>query len=338
MLGQIRRRSGGAHGGSPLDEPIVFEDAAVKSILVTNWGGADGGSAANNTRVNNTKVTGIAGEITYRQAESVINFGTVFKGNTTIEYFREMEYFTAMTLLPQEGFRACSNLKAVNLVNIVGQRGAGYHRCFQDCTSLYELGDTTNIEDLATGDFRNTAITEANMPKLVLRTSNTFIDELFMNCANLASVNMPILETVGISMFQNCPSLTYLKFPKVKTTKYLCFASSNITKIVLPDLETQTGNVYGSNTVIGIIIGDKLTSIAKEAFGGGYNIQVRYVLIKATTPPTCGTNILRYNNNPKIYVPDASVNAYKATTGFDTYVNNIYPISQFNTDFPGEYE
>lgn len=325
---------------NPRLQPIKFEDSAVKAICVQKWGGADGGDAANSTRLNGVKIPGIANEITHMQAESVIDFSTYFRGNTDIEYFREMEYFTNMTFLPQQGFYNCSNLKAVNLVNIVGQRSSGYHNCFNNCTSLVELGDTTNIEDLATGDFQKTAITSIDLPKLNLHTTDSYTESIFNGCANLTSVNMPINETIGINMFKDCNSLLYIKLPMVKTLGRTCFPN-DIRKIILPNIENYPSNtfyIYRSNTVLGVIIGDKITSIANEAFSGGYALQIRYVVIKATTPPTCGTNILRYNRNPKIYVPDASVDAYKSTTGFDTYASHIYPISQFDTDFPGEYE
>ena len=248
-----------------------------------------------------------------------------------------MKYFTNFTLLPQQAFQNCSNLKAVNLVNIVGQSGGGYHRCFYNCTSLSDLGDTTNITDLATEDFYNTAITNVDMPKLKNFTTGYYAN-IFTNCKNLESVNLPILEKVGGAMFQGCNKLTYLKLPMLTATATSCFVMSGLRKIVLPNLVTHGGGAYSSNTVLGIIIGDKITSIGNQAFSNGYALQVRYVVIKATTPPTCGTNILNYNRNPKIYVPDESVDAYKAATGFSTYASKIYPITQFETDFPGEYE
>ena len=146
------------------------------------------------------------------------------------------------------------------------------------------------------------------------------------------------MTTLSYGCFQGCNKLTYLKLPTLTATAGLCFATTSLRKLVLPNLVTHASNAYSNNTVLGIIIGDKITSIGNEAFGNAYAIQVRYVLIKATTPPSCGTNILRYNRNPKIYVPDESVDAYKAATGFSTYASKIYPISQFETDFPGEYE
>ncbi len=138
--------------------------------------------------------------------------------------------------------------------------------------------------------------------------------------------------------FNGWNKLTYLKLPILTATASHCLATTSLRKLVLPNLVTHGNNIYASNTVLGIIIGDKIASISNEAFGGAYAIQVRYVLIKATTPPSCGTNILRYNRNPKIYVPDESVAAYKAASGFSTYASKIYPITQFETDFHGEYE
>lgn len=314
-MSEFRRRLLGAIKSK---DYIIFEDPNVETICVTKWS-KDGRG------------------LTYKDASLVTDFGTTFKGNTSIEFFREMMYFTNMTLLPYQGFQGCTNLKAVNLVNITGQRGGLYHNCFNGCTSLSELGDTTNITDLAQEDFHNTAITAVNMPNLNITRTN-YNSQIFQN-TKVVNVNLNSQVQCCGQMFAECKDLKYIKMPSmVAINNRFVQNCTNLEKIVLPEITTHEGNVYGNNKKIGIIIGDKLTSISNEAFGGSYSLKVRYVVIKATTPPVCGTNIFRYNNSPRLYVPDASVNAYKATTGFDTYINNIYPISQFYTDFPGEYE
>lgn len=50
------------------------------------------------------------------------------------------------------------------------------------------------------------------------------------------------------------------------------------------------------------------------------------VICRATTPPTLGTRV--FNSTCTIYVPDASVNAYKAATNWSTYSSQIVGISQ----------
>ena len=51
------------------------------------------------------------------------------------------------------------------------------------------------------------------------------------------------------------------------------------------------------------------------------------------TPPTLGANAFN-NTTCKIYVPDASVSAYKAATNWSTYASRIFSLTQFAIDFP----
>ena len=64
----------------------------------------------------------------------------------------------------------------------------------------------------------------------------------------------------------------------------------------------------------------------------------------STTPPTVnyrgnsdvflgGTAT---NQNLKIYVPDESVSLYKTENGWRDRASNIFPMSQFATDFPND--
>ena len=51
--------------------------------------------------------------------------------------------------------------------------------------------------------------------------------------------------------------------------------------------------------------------------------------ILATTPPTMGDfNIFSNTNNCPIYVPTASVDTYKAASGWSTYESRIQAIPQ----------
>jgi hypothetical protein len=70
-----------------------------------------------------------------------------------------------------------------------------------------------------------------------------------------------------------------------------------------------------------------INSVGATTFSGCRNI-LSYVF-RATTPPTLA-NINAFTGiNPlcKIYVPDASVNDYKAATNWVTYADYIYPLS-----------
>lgn len=71
-----------------------------------------------------------------------------------------------------------------------------------------------------------------------------------------------------------------------------------------------------------ITIPDSVTSIGERAF---YNCtSLTSVYCKPITPPTGGSTMFRYiTSDCKIYVPKASVEAYKAATYWSDYADNI---------------
>lgn len=108
---------------------------------------------------------------------------------------------------------------------------------------------------------------------------------------------------------------------------------------------------YGNQTLRKLILNSTLTTIGDQTFflcyalskkiifpatlttiSGGTNfsgVYVRLYIFLSTTPPTLA-NINAFTGiNPicKIYVPDASVEAYKAATNWSFYANYIYPLS-----------
>ena len=52
----------------------------------------------------------------------------------------------------------------------------------------------------------------------------------------------------------------------------------------------------------------------------------------AVTPPSIESGAI--GNNYNIYVPDASVSAYKVATNWSAYASRIFSLTQFNIDFP----
>ena len=88
-----------------LGATIDFEDQAVKTICVNNWGGATGGS---------TGIPGKAGEITMAQAAAVSSVGTAFKNNTSIVTL-DLRAFIGLTTLPAEFISGASSCMKVLL-------------------------------------------------------------------------------------------------------------------------------------------------------------------------------------------------------------------------------
>ena len=114
-------------------------------------------------------------------------------------------------------------------------------------------------------------------------------------------------------------------------------------EINIPDSVTTIGDCafYDSDSISGgdykkITIGTGITSIGSSAFSGAYSPngstynKTEVLVIKATTPPTIGTGSygqsFAFKSGYKIYVPAASVDTYKAASGWSTYASNIFAI------------
>ena len=95
------------------DEYIVFADPAVEALCAANWGDGVG--------------------LKYRQAARVTTLGSVFRNNTTITTFDELQYFTGLTTINQYAFEACTALAQVTLPPTVVLIEA---HSFENCSSL----------------------------------------------------------------------------------------------------------------------------------------------------------------------------------------------------------
>lgn len=135
------------------------------------------------------------------------------------------------------------------------------------------------------------------------------------------------ITSIGASVFYGYGSLTSVDFPNSVTS-----------------IGRSAFNVCTSLTSVDIP--DSVTSIEEYAFAdcgslpsvtipysviGGYAFancgSLTSVTVLATTPPTLGTNVFYGTHSSlKIYVPSASVNAYKAATNWKSYASKIYAI------------
>ena len=129
---------------------------------------------------------------------------------------------------------------------------------------------------------------------------------LFVDCFSLTSVIIPDgVTSIESSVFNSCSGLTSITIPDgVTTIGQTVFADCrSLTSVTIPDSVTSIGAITFVNC-------STLTSIT----------------VNATTPPTLGADVFNSTNNCPIYVPSASVNAYKAATGWSTYASRIQAI------------
>lgn len=75
-----------------------------------------------------------------------------------------------------------------------------------------------------------------------------------------------------------------------------------------------------------VSIPDNITTINQQALAN--NPKLTSVVVNRTTPPTLGANVFNNSTLATIYVPDASVEAYKAASGWSSYADRIKPLSE----------
>lgn len=159
---------------------IEFNDPKVKAICVDPARGWD----ANGD-----------GELTKDEAAAVTTLGTAFTGNTEIETFGELKYFTG--------------LKWGDVPALTG--GDNQHGAFDGCTNLRYVELPSNIEQIMNSSFRGcTSLANVNIPSGV----HTILDYAFQGCTALSYASMPqALENIGAHAFDGCSSLRWMAFP-----------------------------------------------------------------------------------------------------------------------------
>ena len=166
--------------------------------------------------------------------------------------------------------------------------------------SAVTVGDC--IITLKTNAFSGfTSLDSVSLPNSLVNING----DAFRGCSSLTSLNIPSGVTYfGNRAFSNCVNLVSINIPSGVTSLPLnCFANC----YSLEEIEIPSG----------------MTTISSGAFANCSGLTS--VTVNATTPPALGTNAFNNTNCP-IYVPSASVNAYKTATNWSSYASRIQAI------------
>ena len=156
------------------------------------------------------------------------------------------------------------------------------------------------------GDFAFYKVT--GLASITIPSSVTnFADNSFVGCNNLTSVtiNYASNATLGGYQFQGVPirSLTIGNKP-TSIGKYMFYNCTSLTSIEIPS---------------------NISSIGASAFNGCSGLTS--ITVNRTTPPTLnGTEVFNDTNNCPIYVPAASINAYKTADNWSAHASRIQAI------------
>lgn len=291
------RRGGQAHPTSGFPY-IKFKDEEVFNILMAKGVSSDGVG------------------ITKKDALKVTSIGDWFRGSNIVE-FNELVYFKNVTTIPESGFRDCKSLKTIDL---------------------------TNIKVISLCCFTGSDLSEYDlyMPNCESFTGSADWSQWFSG-SNLRSIR----DTGMLSSYPGIVSggkpygcFTATKIKSAHINSYVrvigkaCFAGCQSLENVTIDegLETiETDAFTNCTSVKKMILPASLKFVNNKAMGGMTSLES--VVFSGAVPPTFGSALIFPDSGTSaftIYVPDASVDAYKTATYFGNYAGKVKPLSQYN--------
>jgi hypothetical protein len=177
------------------------------------------------------------------------------------------------------------------------------------------------VTSIGGGAFQNcSGLTSVTIPNSVTSIGGG----AFQNCSGLTSVTIPNSVTkIEGSAFSGCSGLTSITIPSsVTTIGYGTFyGCSSLASVTIPSSVTSIGDVvfWGCSGLTSITIPSSVTTIGNEAFSSCSNL--KYVNCYAENIPTTESNVFIGFDmaNATLYVPQASVEAYRTTAPWSSF-------------------
>ena len=255
--------------------------------------------------------------ITKEDAEKVTSIGYWFQNNTAIRNFDEFRFFTNVTALDYRAFMNCTNLKSIEMpdsITSVGYVNLSYGS-FRGCSALERIKLSEHLQEIK-------AVT-------------------FVNCASLKEINLDNVESIGDEAFAKAGLQgVELSLPKLVTMGKRSFEQTGIVKITdlgkitkvglgaKPDGINSLGTFNKCANLKEAHLSELVTFIPMACFKNCTSLESMFIL--AIEPPTMeNADALTNTNNCSIYVPDASVGAYKTASNWSSYADRIKPLSEY---------
>ena len=189
-----------------------------------------------------------------------------------------------------------------------------------------------NVENtiIAYGDIDTNNLVAAEVGSCVteLRADESYYGA-FDSAVSLTSVTLNEgLQIIGVSAFYYCRSLPSVEIPNSVTSigNSAFFQCESLTSVTIPNSVTSIDGAafFYCRSLSSVTIPSGVTFIGDSAFFQCESLTA--ITCEATTPPRLGSSVFDSTNNCQIYVPSASVEAYKTASGWSTYASRIQPI------------
>jgi hypothetical protein len=297
-------------------ENITFADAEVKRICVQNWD------------------TNSDGELSKDEAAAVTDLGQVFKNNTKIKKFAELQNFTGLNTIGQYAFSNCTNLSTITLPATVTAIG---RNAFATCGSLKSFTMPQSLKTIGIEAFAYTGLTSVTIPSSVTDISAG----AFSGCVSLKKLSVKsgntvynssgscnaIIKTTTNELIQGCQS-TVIPNTVTSIGKQAFLALKTLTSIDIPSsVITIAERAFEGTGLVNITIPSSVNTIGKYAFYNCTGLTEVHSLIEV--PFAINNNVFQYNDNgvyfttATLYVPAGTKSKYKATAGWKNFTNIV---------------
>jgi len=233
---------------------------------------------------------------------------------------------SGVTSIGDYAFQSCRHISSIVIPDGVTSIGA---YAFQYCLSLTSFAIPNSVTSIGAYAFQYCV----SLTSIVIPDGVTSIGAYaFRYCYNLSSVVIPgSLTSIGNYVFNLCYKLSSVVLSNgIKSIgNYMFSECYSLASIVIPNGVTSIGDksFYNCMTLSSVIIPDSVTSIGENSFDLCPLVK-SYEFLREIPPSIRQETFIYISAMTKMYVPNASVQAYKSATNWTAYTNHIYPLSQ----------
>ena len=322
-------------------------------------------SDIDNSTSNNTPVSVVFGDCcqtidsdacygwTYLSSVTISDNVTSLVGNSMFRNTPSIEHLkigSGITQIPANLFNntgiSASTKPDLDLSANVGLNVAdyGFYKCYfnnvifpKNCTlssqsfnycsaSTLSFGSGTIISKVGT---YSSPFLESKISNIDLNGVTLIGDYAFNKTSGYTSITIPSsVTTFGSGAFNSVSGLNSvtIDYASNATLKSSQFTSLSITSLSIGSHPTSIGDSMfrRCTKLTTLVIPSNISSINSSAF---YNCSgLRSITVHSATPPTLGSSAFNNTNDCPIYVPQESVDAYKAASGWSKYASRIQAI------------